>query len=361
MPDIQQLRESREELATKLTDLHDKCRTEGRDLTAAERDEWETADGEFERVTKELAEKNKQYGYSQDGGRRTEPNSPQNMRLDGDVDHDFYRTSTTGPQMSTLAERLRGGTAGRKFADIFGKTSDGGFKSLGHYMAALFGGPSHPDFHMLQMEGGQGSKGGVYIPTMFSAEMLDASLESEIVRPRATIRPMESDELSIATFENQDHSGSSTYGGLSGTWLSEGATSTQVTATTRKLTLKAKKLAIFSSASTELLADSSLFAREFEESLAKATGWSLDDAFLNGTGAGQPLGVLNDPAVVEVAKEVGQSSSTIVHENLSASKNGLGVNPDAPRTTHRGKVIRRPLQLRSTAPPLCQSARSGGR
>ena len=39
-----------------------------------------------------------------------------------------------------------------------------------------------------------------------------------------------------------------------------------------------------------------------------AVSWSLDDKFLNGTGAGQPLGLLADPALITVTKETSQSA-----------------------------------------------------
>ena len=51
--------------------------------------------------------------------------------------------------------------------------------------------------------------------------------------------------------------------------------------------------------------------------LTAAAGWHLDYSFLRGTGAGQPRGLLNDPALVTVAKETGQGAVTIVYQNLT--------------------------------------------
>ena len=42
----------------------------------------------------------------------------------------------------------------------------------------------------------------------------------------------------------------------------------------------------------------------------------IDDAIINGTGAGQPLGILNAGCVVSVSKETGQAADTIVYENV---------------------------------------------
>jgi HK97 family phage major capsid protein len=45
-------------------------------------------------------------------------------------------------------------------------------------------------------------------------------------------------------------------------------------------------------------------------------GFLLDDAIINGTGAGQPLGILNAGCLVSVAKESGQTAATVVAENV---------------------------------------------
>jgi len=45
-------------------------------------------------------------------------------------------------------------------------------------------------------------------------------------------------------------------------------------------------------------------------------GFLLDDAIINGTGAGQPLGILNGGSLVTVSKESGQKPATILSENV---------------------------------------------
>jgi HK97 family phage major capsid protein len=42
----------------------------------------------------------------------------------------------------------------------------------------------------------------------------------------------------------------------------------------------------------------------------------MDNALLNATGAGQPLGILNAPCLIGVAKETGQAAKTILYENI---------------------------------------------
>jgi HK97 family phage major capsid protein len=45
-------------------------------------------------------------------------------------------------------------------------------------------------------------------------------------------------------------------------------------------------------------------------------GYKLDDVILNGSGAGQGLGVLNSNALVQVAKRTGQKADSILFENI---------------------------------------------
>src|SRR5262249_21731393 len=68
---------------------------------------------------------------------------------------------------------------------------------------------------------------------------------------------------------------------------------------------------------------SSYFDGELATTLAKAIGWYLDYAFLQGSGGAQPLGVLNDPALIVVNKESGQAANTITYENVKNMLNRL--------------------------------------
>jgi len=57
--------------------------------------------------------------------------------------------------------------------------------------------------------------------------------------------------------------------------------------------------------------------------LIKGLGWYMDYAFINGTGEGQPLGIINDPALITVNKEDSQEPATITIRMLSICSQGL--------------------------------------
>jgi HK97 family phage major capsid protein len=153
------------------------------------------------------------------------------------------------------------------------------------------------------------------VPTQFSADLLDASLEDEIVRPRALVRPMEYNSAYVSGFNTQDHSAS--IGGFSGVWQAEGTKFTAQKGLIRALVLTAQKLGVFAAATNELLSDSPFYENELRTILIKAIGWYLDLAFLTGNGAGQPKGVLSDSALIVVNKDGGQATSTLTWSNLS--------------------------------------------
>jgi HK97 family phage major capsid protein len=77
------------------------------------------------------------------------------------------------------------------------------------------------------------------------------------------------------------------------------------------------KATTYTIASNELIADGMSFEDMLGTALTQSIGYGLDTAFLQGTGTGQPLGVLNADALITVAKESSQPAATIVYENCA--------------------------------------------
>lgn len=213
---------------------------------------------------------------------------------------------------------------GRDYCSLFGVTRAelrrNGFKNFNEYLTVVSSGKYDERIYRIHEENRTmgttvPSDGGFSVPEQFAAWLLDDSLESEIVRPRATVWPMTSDTLKVPGWDAATHT-STLFGGLTGTWLAELGTATEVFAKLRQIQLNAKKLACYTAASNELIADGIDFDRQIQTALVKTIGWYLDYAFLQGTGSGQPLGIINDPALVEVTPEGGQGTG-IVFENAT--------------------------------------------
>ncbi len=58
------------------------------------------------------------------------------------------------------------------------------------------------------------------------------------------------------------------------------------------------------------------FDQQLSAAMMNAITFDLDWAFINGTGAGMPQGILNAGSKITVAKESGQVADTIVFENI---------------------------------------------
>jgi HK97 family phage major capsid protein len=79
--------------------------------------------------------------------------------------------------------------------------------------------------------------------------------------------------------------------------------------------LKAHKANIFCRVSAELAADVPMFDRQLGSAIVRGNPAGLDIAFLNGTGAGQPLGIINAGNTITVSKEGSQAASTVLIQN----------------------------------------------
>ena len=190
-----------------------------------------------------------------------------------------------------------------------------GFHSMDEFLKTLHLGRADQRLLNSSMVEGIPEFGGYSVPEEYGAFLMDKSLETEIIRPRATVWAMGSETKKVPAFDGADRS-TNLFGGISGEWLEEGQTGTRKVAKLRLIQLTAKKLACFSQASNELIADGMSFEEMLAGALIKGIGWYMDYAFINGTGVGQPLGILADPALITVSKEASQTAGTINYTNV---------------------------------------------
>ena len=141
-------------------------------------------------------------------------------------------------------------------------------------------------------------------------------MQSELVRPRAKVYSIgAANKLIVPATVIGDHS-NNLYGGVTVSWTGEGDTMTGAEPKLRDIELSPHKLTALYVGSNEWFADAVSANKIVTSTMSGAIGWNLDSAFLKGTGAGQPLGVLNSDCVVEVAKEDGQDADTVVSQNI---------------------------------------------
>lgn len=298
MSSIRDLKRERGDLVKEMRDLKAKADKEGRFMNTDEKKKFDDLDKRQAELFEEIESEERLQGLEKWGA------TPETTRVVEGTEPGGHRSKMTSNSQFK-----------RKYRDLFsGGTKDGGFGSFRDFLLAVSG--KHLDERLVRtMSTNPPSQGGFAVPTEFAREIFDSALELEIIRPRARVYGMTSSELRIPAFDSKNHS-SSLYGGLTSQWVGEGDTATDSDAKFRQVLLKSKKLAIYSRVTNELLSDSPNFQAAIGDAMVSAVAFSLDDAFINGDGAGKPLGILSNPALITVLKEGGQSAGTIVTANL---------------------------------------------
>jgi HK97 family phage major capsid protein len=234
------------------------------------------------------------------------------MPLTRDENEAFARVAQgIGPRALPGSDGLAIRARSAKYADLFGRRalSNGGFESFNAFLRSWHQAGTagwDPRIQAANQVEDLLSSGGAFVPEAYSAALLDRSLEAELIRPRATNFAMTTETLKIPAFDNYDQS-STLYGGFTAQWIKEGGAITLQTAKTRLMQLTAAKLALLGASSNELLADGNNFEAALSSAMIGALTWFFDYYFLRGDGAGQPLGILNDPALVTVTKDAAHS------------------------------------------------------
>lgn len=154
-----------------------------------------------------------------------------------------------------------------------------------------------------QMVESVGASGGFLVPTEFLPQLQSIVAEQSIVRGKATVIRMNRRAIQVPVL---DQTGTTSgvphwFGGMQFYWAEEAEQKTKSEPEFRQIELVAHKLIGYTRASDELLDDSAISLADFLSGpmgMAGGIAWMEDYAFINGTGAGQPLGVLNAGATI---------------------------------------------------------------
>jgi HK97 family phage major capsid protein len=122
--------------------------------------------------------------------------------------------------------------------------------------------------------------------------------------------------LKIPGVDETSRATGSRWGGVQSYWAGEGSTVTNTKPKFRLIEFDLKKLMSMMYVSDELLQDSTALTSIAGQAFSEEIMFMTEDGIIEGTGSGQPQGVLVTPALVSVAKQTGQAAATIVRENI---------------------------------------------
>lgn len=204
-----------------------------------------------------------------------------------------------------------------------------GFKHMGEFAVAVHS--AHPEIHggydkrlnvLAAASGNQqaiGSDGGFLVPPQFSNQIWDG-LNKEpdnLINGTTQFTLDQGDSITIPANAETSRATGSRFGGVQGFWISEAKKIATSKPTFRQVKLEPQELAVLVFATNKLLKNSPTAVDQYLTRAAiQEINFLSSDAIINGTGAGQPLGVLNGDGIISIAKESGQAKETIVAENI---------------------------------------------
>jgi len=118
-------------------------------------------------------------------------------------------------------------------------------------------------------------------------------------------------------FDETSRADGSRQGGIKSYWKDEAALKTASKPKFRQIELNLNKMIGLCYATDELMDDAAALEQTIRNGFAAEFDFRLTDAIINGSGAGQPLGILQSGCLVSVAAEAGQDANTLIWENVN--------------------------------------------
>lgn len=197
-----------------------------------------------------------------------------------------------------------------------------GFKSFGEYAKAVRAGAGgRPDERLLIgaaapttfSNESSGGDGGFAVPPEYSREIWNLSLMEDSLIPMTDNTPINGNSMVFP----QDETTPWGTDGVRAYWSAEAAAATQTKVKMGVASLRLNKLMALMPITDELTEDAAALGAYLLDKGATSIRWKANEAIFQGTGAGQPQGLMNSAAMVEVAKESGQAASTLDPKNLA--------------------------------------------
>lgn len=217
----------------------------------------------------------------------------------------------------------------RQAAQVHNNEEDRPFRSSADFFsaviqagkAALSGASIDPRLQRLASGANEsiGSEGGFLVDTDTSAELMQRAYTVGTLARKCNQIPISANAngTKINGVDETSRANGSRYGGLQAYWAAEAQTVTATQPKFRKIELNLKKLFALAYATEEQLADGPQLQAFINQNVPSEIAFKLDEAILNGTGAGQPLGILTSAAYVSQAAEGSQTATTLNAANIS--------------------------------------------
>ncbi len=147
------------------------------------------------------------------------------------------------------------------------------------------------------------AEGGFLVRPEFAPGIWQRTYQKAELAPRCFDQPMTaSNRLLVNAVDEDSRANGLRYGGVQTFWLGEAVAPSNFTVKFRQMEFIAKKLMALTYATDEQLADAPAWAAYVDKVVPLELAWVLDNAIMNGSGAGQPLGAVTSGALLTITR-----------------------------------------------------------
>lgn len=219
------------------------------------------------------------------------------------------------------------------YSDL-GGSADVEAKSFGDFLLAV----KRNDLTRLNkvykaMQESSGADGGYLVPEEFQNQLLAASAEQAIIRPRATVIKVGTEAghipaLDQATAPTAGIGQTAFAGGIVGGWAGEGSAGSSTDPAFKQVNYNIKKIAAYTTVSNELMADSAISIDGLLSRLFGVAVTAIEEmSFLRGSGVGAPLGMLNAGCAIGITPDTNNAFGVADAVEMISRFKGVGGQP----------------------------------
>jgi len=308
-----------QKLKARLTELHEiskgiqaKADAEKRDLKPEEQTELDNVMSEFDQVEEDIKRRERiqaqEQRLSAPAGRVVPPQPLAGQQPAAQPQNAAPRDGLRNTRLSTVEDRQRWG-----------------FQNMGDFCTAVrtaVVNPSAMDQRLIQNAAlstygseASGADGGFAVPPEWRSEIMRLVMGEDSILARTDRQSVSGNTI---TFPVDETTAWQSTGGIQTYWDSEASTISQSKPSLTDLTIKLSRLTSLVPVTEELLEDAPAMSGYVTSKAGEKMAFKVNDAIINGTGVGQPLGIMNAPCTVSVAKVTSQTAATFHADNAVA-------------------------------------------
>lgn len=309
--------QSIEDLREKLVDLHTQANTiqaqadkDGRELTTDEETSINEIFGEFDRIEADIARRER---LEMQASRMSTPQprqTPADLRRTAEADNS---TGSSVPRIQVREgferdkKRWGWGSMGEMALAVRTATAPGQM-NIDPRLAIRMEDPGTYGNEQI------GADGGFAVPPEFRTEIMQkVNAENQII----SLTDQYTSARNAMVFPLDESTPWQTSGGIQAYWEGEAKQMAKSKPALDNTSIRLNKLTALVPVSDETLEDAPMMDSYLRQKTPEKMSFKINMGIVQGTGSGQPLGILNSGSLVTVAKEASQAADTVVPQNIA--------------------------------------------